>query len=279
MAFVPGITAPEPVLRRVFFPVHAKGIVVRREGTAVSLLDEAGIAELGIDLAASTPGTALGHHYLGRLDGADAFAISTGAATDVPAPLSIAALRDLFGLLGEETFAVAARAAQIVDWAAAHRFCGRCATPTEPVPDERCLACPACRLTAYPRISPAIIVLVRRGDEALLARNARFPLPFYSTLAGFAEVGETLEETLSREVREEAGIEVTDIRYFGSQSWPFPHSLMVGFFASWAGGEIRADEREIVDARWFRADALPPIPPRISIARRLIDAWLDDVRR
>jgi NAD+ diphosphatase len=130
---------------------------------------------------------------------------------------------------------------------------------------------------AYPRIAPAIIVLVRRGDEALLARGARFPAAFYSTLAGFAEVGESLEETLAREVREEVGIEVKNARYFGSQPWPFPHSLILAFTAEWAGGEIVADGVEVLDAQWFRADALPPIPPRVSIARQLIDAWLDDV--
>jgi NAD+ diphosphatase len=130
---------------------------------------------------------------------------------------------------------------------------------------------------SYPRISPAVIVLVRKDDEALLARNARFPLPFYSTLAGFVEIGESLEQTVAREIREEAGIEVKDVRYFGSQPWPFPHSLMVGFTARWAGGELRADEREILDARWWRADALPQVPPPLSIARRLIDAWVDEV--
>jgi NAD+ diphosphatase len=140
------------------------------------------------------------------------------------------------------------------------------------------MRCPACGLTAYPRIAPAIITLVRRGDEALLARGARFPLPFYSTLAGFAEPGESLEETLVREVREEVGVEVRDLRYFGSQPWPFPHSLMIGYFAEWASGEIAIDGSEILDAQWFTVDRLPNVPPRISIARRLIDAWVDEVR-
>jgi NAD+ diphosphatase len=139
------------------------------------------------------------------------------------------------------------------------------------------MRCPSCGLLAYPRISPAVIVLIRRGDRALLARGVRFPLPFYSALAGFVEVGETLEDTVAREVREEVGVEVERIRYFGSQPWPFPHSLMVGFSAEWKSGEIAPDAREIVDAQWFGAAALPPIPPRLSIARRLIDAWLDDV--
>jgi NAD+ diphosphatase len=170
------------------------------------------------------------------------------------------------------------RATQIIEWATTHRFCGRCATPTERLAAERCMKCPACGFLGYPRIAPAVIVLVRRGPEALLARGARFPVPFYSTLAGFVEVGESLEETLVREVREEVGIEVTAPRYFGSQSWPFPHSLMVGFFAEWAAGDLRADGKEILDARWFRADDLPAIPPRLSIARLLIDAWIDETR-
>ena len=136
--------------------------------------------------------------------------------------------------------------------------------------------CPACKLHVYPRIAPAVIVLVRRGDEALLARGARFPMPFFSTLAGFAEVGESLEETLAREVREEVGVEVSRIRYFGSQPWPFPHSLMIGFRAAWSSGDIAIDPNEIVDAGWFRRDDLPPIPPGISIARALIDAWLGE---
>jgi NAD+ diphosphatase len=141
------------------------------------------------------------------------------------------------------------------------------------------MRCPSCGLLGYPRIAPAVIVLVRRGDEALLARGARFPGLFYSTLAGFVEIGESLEETIVREVREEVGIDVKGARYFGSQAWPFPHSLMVGFFAEWAGGEIQPDGTEILDARWFRADALPPVPPRLSIARLLIDAWIGDASR
>ena len=140
------------------------------------------------------------------------------------------------------------------------------------------MICPSCGLAAYPRIAPAIIVLVRRGDRALLARNAKYPVPIYSTLAGFVDIGESLEETLAREVREEVGIEVTNIRYFGSQPWPLPHSLMIGFTAEWAGGEIRVDGEEITDAQWFAADDLPSLlPSHISIARRLIDAWTEEI--
>jgi NAD+ diphosphatase len=133
-----------------------------------------------------------------------------------------------------------------------------------------------CGFSAYPRLSPAVITLVERDGRALLARNALRNLPFFSVLAGFVEVGETLEETVHREIREEAGIEITDVRYFGSQPWPFTGSLMIGFTARWKAGEIQADTSEILDAGWFAADALPPLPPPLSIARALID---DFVRR
>jgi NAD+ diphosphatase len=139
------------------------------------------------------------------------------------------------------------------------------------------MKCPSCGLALYPRIAPAIIVLVRRGDEALLAHNVHFPEGLYSTLAGFSEVGESLEETVHREVREEVGIEIGNIRYFGSQPWPAPHSLMVGFTAQWTSGEIRVDAKEIADARWFAADELPQLPTSFSVARKLVDAWLADV--
>jgi NAD+ diphosphatase len=193
------------------------------------------------------------------------------------APLEVLGLREVFAVLGADLFMAAGAATQLVEWAATSRYCGRCATPTVRSTEDRSMRCPACGFSAYPRIAPAVIVLVRRGDDALLARGARFPRSYYSTLAGFVEVGETLEHAVAREIREEVGVEVKDVRYFGSQPWPFPHSLMVGFMAEWAGGEIRPDNVEIADARWFRADALPTIPPPLSIARRLIDAWCAEV--
>jgi NAD+ diphosphatase len=214
-------------------------------------------------------------HYLGDLDGQDLFSITLEGPP--ASPYEVRSLRSLLGQVSDEAVGLAGRAVQIEAWADTHRFCGRCATPTVPSPGERSLRCPACDLTAYPRVAPAIIVLVRRGDEALLARSGRFPRPFFSTLAGFVEAGESLEETLAREVREEVGIEVTNLRYFGSQPWPFPHSLMVGFTADYAGGEIVVDGEEIAEARWFRATELPMVPPRTSIARRLIEAWVSEI--
>ena len=142
---------------------------------------------------------------------------------------------------------------------------------------DRARQCPGCGLVSYPRVSPAVIVLVSRGDRFLLARNASFPGKRYSILAGFVEAGETLETAVVREIREEVGIEVRDVTYFGSQPWPFPHSLMVGFTAQHASGEIAIDGEEIVDAGWYGADPeqLPELPNRISISRRIIDSFLN----
>lgn len=213
-----------------------------------------------------------GAHYLGSLGGVDCFALLL-ERDGAPAGTSFTGLRPLNGRIEDDVFWVAGRALQIVEWDTTHRFCGRCGTPTEPVPGERAKRCPACRLLAYPRISPAVIVRVTRGEEILLARGRRFAEPIYSVLAGFVEPGESLEQTVVREIREEAGIEVADVRYWGSQSWPFPHSLMVGFTAAWAGGELAVDDEELVDAGWFTHDALPQLPMTFSIARSLIEDW------
>ncbi len=213
-------------------------------------------------------------HYLGAIGGAGCFAIALTRDATAPDGHAFAGLRALFIRMPRETWHAAGRALQILEWDRTHRFCGACATPTVAVPGERAKKCPACALTAYPRVAPAIIVLVHRGDEAILARGPRTPASFLSTLAGFVEPGESLEETLAREVEEEVGVRVKNARYFGSQPWPFPHSLMVGFFAEHDDGEPRPDGVELDVARWFRFDALPVIPPRISIARQLIDAWV-----
>lgn len=181
-------------------------------------------------------------------------------------------LRALFELAGAEAFALAGRAVQLLDWQAQHRFCGRCGTPTERKADEHAMHCPNCGLLVYPRLSPAVMVLVRNGNKLLLARSPRFKPGVFSALAGFVEPGETLEQCAKREVYEEVGIEIANLRYFASQPWPFPNSLMVAFFADYAGGQIRPDPAEIEAADWFSPDALPLLPEPISISRQLIDA-------
>jgi len=138
--------------------------------------------------------------------------------------------------------------------------------------NEFAMVCPACSLLAYPRISPAVMVLVRRGDELLLGRSPHFRPGMFSALAGFVEAGETIEHCAAREVREEVGVEIANLRYFRSQPWPFPDSLMIAFFADYVGGEITPDPSEIEAAGWFPLSALPPLPDYPSIARHLIDA-------
>jgi len=184
----------------------------------------------------------------------------------------LVAVRALFSRAGAEAFALAGRATQLLDWQRNHQYCGRCSTPTTMKTTEFAMSCPACGLLSYPRISPAVMVLISRGDDLLLARSPHFKPGVFSALAGFVEAGETLEHCAAREVREEVGVEITNLRYFQSQPWPFPDSLMVAFFADYAGGTITLDPSEIEAADWFPRNALPTLPDPVSIARRLIDA-------
>jgi len=209
-------------------------------------------------------------HYLGRLDGVDCIAILLPDDASAPG-FALAGLRALFLRLPEPLLAIAARAFQVIEWDRTHRYCGRCGAPTRDKDGERAKQCTACGYVAYPRISPAMMVLVTRGRELLLAHANRFQASMYSALAGFVEAGESIEDCIHREVREEVGIEVTDLRYFASQSWSFPHSLMIAYTARYAGGELAPDGAEIADVRWFDVDALPDLPSPVSIARRLID--------
>jgi NAD+ diphosphatase len=213
-------------------------------------------------------------HYLGALAGVDCYAVCLAEGCEPPAGLAFEPLRPLLMRVEEGLGGVAGLAVQITEWERTHRFCGRCGGPTEDAPGERAKRCAACELHAFPRVAPAVIVRVTRGEEILLARGRRFADPIYSVLAGFVDPGESLEQAVHREMREEAAIEVGELAYFGSQPWPFPHSLMVAFTAQWESGELRIDEEELVDARWFRRDALPDLAPPLSIARRLIDDWI-----
>ncbi|SFB85636.1 NAD+ diphosphatase [Marinospirillum celere] len=173
-----------------------------------------------------------------------------------------------------EEFDLLATAAGLASWDEQHRYCGRCATPTRPRNDEFSRECPRCHLRHYPRVAPCIITLVWREDALLLARSPRFAPGVYSTLAGFIETGESAEQALHREVKEEVGVQVGNLRYLGSQAWPFPHSLMLGYWAEYQGGDIQLEEEEIEDAQWFPLDQLPELPPKKAISRYLIDSFL-----
>jgi NAD+ diphosphatase len=214
------------------------------------------------------------HQYLGSYDNVPCFSAELDSEIEAPDGTTLMSLRKLFTLVDEPLFILSGRAKQIMDWDRDHQFCGRCASPTDTRYEDRAKICPNCKLTAFPRLAPAVIVAVSRGEEILLARSNRFAAGWYSVLAGFVEPGETLEETVQREVMEEVGIQVNNIRYFGSQPWPFPHSLMIGFTADYSGGDIVVDDVEIEDAHWFHPDNLPNLPSRVSIARKLVDHFL-----
>jgi len=249
----------------LYFAIRGRDLLVRQDGARAQVPDAAAWASLGL--------TALREIDLG-VAAAGAIAVEVADDARPPDGMVFENLRHLHALLDRVPLGLACRAVQIVEWDRGNQFCPRCAGPVERVAGEFAKRCPRCATSAYPRLSPAVIVLVERDDRVLLARNARFPLPMYSTLAGFVEPGETIEETVHREIREEAGIEVEGLRYFGSQPWPFPDSLMLAFTARHAGGELSPDPSELSDARWFELDDLPMVPPRISIARQLIDDWV-----
>ena len=213
--------------------------------------------------------------YLGHRNATACYAAEIAPGAALPKGWEYSGIRELFGRVPEDELAIAALAVQIIDFDRTTQFCGRCGAGTRQLRTERAKFCSDCNLITYPRLSPAIIVLVQKEDQILLARSTRFPPGLHSVIAGFVEPGEMLEYAVQREVREEVGIEVKNIQYFGSESWPFPHSLMIGFIADYASGEISIDNNEIVSAGWFYRDHLPPIPSPLSISRALIDCWVE----
>lgn len=270
-AFRPLLTAPGGSTgTALWFAFQGSQILFRREGDRAVMPQVEHPRALGLE--------PLREHYLGLLQGIDCFACEIGAEIAPPAGMTWSGLRGLFGLVDDTLFALAGRALQVIDWDRSHQYCGRCGTPTAIKPGERVRQCRNCGQTHYPRIAPAVMALVRNGDRLLLARSPHFPPGMHSALAGFVEPGESLEECLHREVKEEVGVDVTNLRYFSSQPWPFPHSLMIAFDCDYAGGEITPEPGEIEAAGWFELDRLPVLPGRISIARKLIDATVAQMR-
>lgn len=215
--------------------------------------------------------------WLGEWNGLGCCSAELPPGVEAPPGMQFRDLRSLFGRLPEELMGLAAHAIQIKEWDRTHQFCGACGSPTDYHPTQRARVCtdPACGLSFYPRLAPAMIVAVERGPEILLARSPHFPPGIYSVLAGFVEPGESVEGAVYREVLEETGIRVKNIRYFGSQPWPFPHSLMLGFQAEYEGGEVRPQPDEIEDAAFFHVDALPKtFPGRVSISQWLLHDFL-----
>ncbi|MEI7857079.1 MAG: NAD(+) diphosphatase [Methanomicrobiales archaeon] len=218
---------------------------------------------------------ALRVQYLGHRDATACYAVEVAPGTALPEGWHYAGVRELFGQVPDDELAITALAVQIIDFDRTTKFCGRCGAKTRQLRTERAKFCSDCNLLTYPRLSPSIIVLIEKGDHILLARSPNFPPGLHGLIAGFVEPGENLEHAVHREVCEEVGITVKNIRYFGSEPWPFPHSFMIGFLADYAGGGITIDNKEIVSAGWFGRDNLPLIPSPLSISRALIDAWVD----
>lgn len=271
--FVATLTPPAgPRDPAYWFAFLGDQLVFRSAGENVAVLTALDLPELGM-----TPQRTI---YLGFLEQPHCAPIdcyATELAPDATLPPGFAAdgLRGVYPRINEALFNVASRAVQLLAWDRTNRFCGQCGAATENAATERAKRCPACGLVVYPRLSPAIIIAIVRhfpdGPRLLMARNHRFPPGRYSVLAGYVEPGESLEECAAREVCEETGITIRNLRYFASQPWPFPNSLMLAFTAEYAGGDIRLEESELAEADWFAPAALPGLPPPMSVARRLID--------
>ncbi len=265
--FRPAVVSPEQLSGEHYWIAVLEGRVLLLDDAAASPLPQLRSFGLtGLDAQA--------RYYLGTLDGRHVFAVALKPDIEAPPGMHFADLRQLLAAPDPLLFGLGGRAWQIIRWAADHGYCSRCGSATTLHACDRAMVCTACGYSQYPRLAPCVIALVTRGDEVLLARSPRFPPGVFSTLAGFIEAGENVEEALAREIEEEVGVVVSAPRYIASQSWPFPHSLMLGFHVEWVGGDIRVDGDEIVEADWFSLSRLPLLPPRGSISRQLIDAYI-----
>lgn len=207
--------------------------------------------------------------YLGRFNNSPVFTLEIYDTKMLD--YKLIGLREFYELVNEDVYLLASRAIQIINWDKNHTYCGRCGTKTKTKEDEIAKVCPNCGFISFTRLSPAIIVAITNDNELLMANHTRSPKDKYSLIAGFVEAGETIEEAVHREISEEVGLKVKNIKYMDSQSWPFPHSLMLGFSAEYESGEINIDEIEIRDAKWFKKEEIPNLESNISIASSLIN--------
>ncbi|MGB9937232.1 MAG: NAD(+) diphosphatase [Methanobacterium sp.] len=214
--------------------------------------------------------------YLGELEGHPVYTAEIAPETPAPEGYYFKDLRLLYDTLNEDIFLIAGRAIQIVNWDKNHQFCGKCGAPTETHKREMAKICPECGFMSFTRLSPAVITAIIKDDKLLMAKHSYGGYKRYSLIAGFVEAGETLEEAVLRETEEEVGLKVKNIKYFGSQPWPFPHSLMMGFTAEYESGEIKVDEKEIDDAKWFAPEEIELPPSKMSIASELIDWFIEN---
>jgi NAD+ diphosphatase len=209
--------------------------------------------------------------YIGQWQGRPCRVVALGKGYALPAGYALRGLTSPVPQISIELLSLGGLARQVLYWHDNSRFCSRCGCEQQWLTGEWGKLCPECESHHFPHIHPCVIVVVRRPGEILMTRKAGWAEGRYSLVAGFLDMGECLEEAVVREVREETGVEIDNVRYIGSQSWPFPSQLMTGFVADYAGGEIRIEEKELEDVRWFPVDDLPKLPPKRSISRYLID--------
>lgn len=268
--FIAGSQPSEPAAGSWWFIFAKTRILINPNRNMSATICAKSPEQLGLDPVFS--------RYLGKYGDVDCFvATLDGDPPATPPDMEFRDLRSLYGEIDDDIFCLAGRAIQISHWQREQRFCGRCGTAMIDRRSELARRCPGCDFISYPRLSPAVIMSVIRGEQILLARAPRFPPAMYSTLAGFVEPGETLEEAVCREVFEEVAIVVDNVRYVASQPWPFPHSLMIGFTSTYKSGEIEIDHKELEAAGWFSRAALPALPSKISISRLLIDRFIEGV--
>ena len=266
--FVASVVPPDPqTADALWFVYSGYRLLVKDDGHTAAIPSTKDIESSGVELA--------GKLYLGSYRGCPCWAAIGNIADKNPSGIAFQELRSLFDRLEEPLYEIALLGIHLIEWDKACHFCSKCRGTLQSRSDMRAKECEECGRLEFPRISPAIIVLVEKEDTVLLACSPRFAGQFFSVLAGFVEPGESLEEAVRREVKEEAGITVKDIAYFGSQPWPFPDSLMIGFTARYESGEIKVDGEEISEAGWYRPENLPRIPGKLSIARQLIDWFVE----
>lgn len=267
--FIPSVIAILPKTKKdIYYIFYNDELLVKSENNKVTIptIDELDNLQLN------------NIQYIGSLNSENFFCgeIIVSEGVVIPSNMHFSKLKPLAQVISEDMFWIGGRAIQIVNWNNNHIYCGRCGTATQNVDGERSKKCPKCGLSNYPRISPAIIVAVINEGKLLLAHNTQFPKDLYSVVSGFVEVGETFEECVVREVHEETGINVKNIKYFGNQPWPFPNSIMIGYIAEYESGEIKVDGNEISHANWYSANDMPLTPDGISIAKKLINWFLKE---
>ena len=268
MPFIPAMKPPEQIqeLKLYFLFKNRKLLAIKGENE-ISIPSLHDTHELSASMVSQK--------YLGDLNGMHCFCGVINPASNIPDNMSLYDLRSAYGLIDDDLFAVAGRALVIADWDNTCKFCGKCGMPLAEREHERAKICTSCNISYYPKLSPAIIVAVVKDDQILLAHGKNFPEGRYSVIAGYVDTGETLEQCVHREVKEETGIEIKNINYFGSLPWPCSDSIMIGFTAEYSKGSIKIDGDEITEAGWFNADMLPEVPGKVSLARKLINWFIE----